>query len=89
MIVKTADQELESKINAEAAARTAQDEVLHQQIVKETSDRQNADNGLQQNITQEAQNRQNADTVYFRTILITRKKLELLKMKSLTIRLRI
>ena len=40
------DQELESKINAEAAARTAQDEVLHQQIVKETSDRQNADNGL-------------------------------------------
>ena len=34
---KTADQELESKINAEAAARTAQDEVLHQQIVKETS----------------------------------------------------
>ena len=51
------------KINAEAAARTAQDEVLHQQIVKETSDRQNADNGLQQNITQEAQNRQNADTV--------------------------
>ena len=27
--------------------------------------------------------------LYFRTILITRKKLELLKMKSLTIRLRI